>query len=245
MLLALFLVPGSAWAHLFKEGYTVYIWEERPRFLPVHFCGMSFAFLFVRYRENAMERISAGYGTDQYWECFWRSHFFASRVKWADNCNTCTKHWNPNAWVISIYTVYVHILFLVLLFHLNISTVKKDSGFEIVENKCIFVHQSYTLDWAVSLWAVYLFCPQTLLQWCYMQKQNKKRNGLWQQIFIFHSWLSPQVGCGWAKLSKAVLGQSECRLWVVWVQFMSHHHSGTRIYPGMDGRVPNGTSRTL
>lgn len=43
----------------------------------------------------------------------------------ADNCNTCTKHWNTNAWVISIYTVYVHILFLVLLFHLNISTVKK------------------------------------------------------------------------------------------------------------------------
>lgn len=44
----------------------------------------------------------------------------------------------------SIYTVYVHILFLILLFHLNISTVKKkDSGFEIVENKCIFVHQSY------------------------------------------------------------------------------------------------------
>lgn len=41
--------------------------------------------------------------------------------------------------------IYIYILFLVLLFHLNISTVKKTtkkgSGFEIVENKCIFVHQ--------------------------------------------------------------------------------------------------------
>lgn len=57
-----------------------------------------------------------------------------------DNCNTCIEHSNTTAWVIYIH---IYILFLVLLFHLNISTVKKGSGFEIVENKCIFVHQSY------------------------------------------------------------------------------------------------------
>lgn len=57
-----------------------------------------------------------------------------------DNCNTCIEHGNTTAWVIYIH---IYILFLVLLFHLNISTVKKGSGFEIVENKCIFVHQSY------------------------------------------------------------------------------------------------------
>lgn len=56
-----------------------------------------------------------------------------------DNCNICIEHSNTTAWVIYIH---IYILFLVLLFHLNISTVKKGSGFEIVENKCIFVHQS-------------------------------------------------------------------------------------------------------
>lgn len=83
----------------------------------------------------------------------------------------CTKHWNTvHESYLYIYTVYVHILFLVLLFHLNISTVKKDSGFEIVENKCIFVHQSYILGWGLSLLMIFFFTyyiHQTWLQYWY------------------------------------------------------------------------------
>lgn len=104
----------------------------------------------------------------------------------ADNCNTCIKHSNTNAWVISIH---IYILFLVLLFHLNIFTVKKKgSGFEIVENKCIFVHQSYLCllfqscshisFWQSLLCLCWIFLAIVMLWICYLGSWRASREAL-------------------------------------------------------------------
>ena len=73
----------------------------------------------------------------------------------ADNCNTCIKQSNTNAWIIYIH---IYILFLVLLFHLNISTVKKAVVLKLLKIN-VFLYIRVTTGCSFSL------CSSQISSW--------------------------------------------------------------------------------
>lgn len=147
----------------------IYIWEERPHFVPSNPHRMLFMFLLVRHGENVIEK-SSWLQSRSVLEMFLKI-LFISRVKRGIQLQYVYQTLEYSAWVISIY-IYSICTYTVLGFTVPFEYFycKKDSGFEIVENKCIFVHQSYILGWGLSLLMIFFFTyhiHQTWLQYWY------------------------------------------------------------------------------
>lgn len=118
--------------------------------------------------------------------------FLFQGLNGADNCNTCTKYWNTNAWVMSIYTVYVHILFLILLFHLNISTVKKKTVVLKLLKINVFLYIKVTYLAKIFLFGQFSLLLSINHRYTNATWQNKTTKNKWltTQIFMFYSWMS-------------------------------------------------------
>lgn len=130
---------------------------------------MLFMFLLVRHGENVIEK-SSWLQRRSVLEMFLKI-LFISRVKRGIQLQYVYQTLEYSAWVISIY-IYSICTYTVLGFTVPFEYFycKKDSGFEIVENKCIFVHQSYILGWGLSLLMIFFFTyhiHQTWLQYWY------------------------------------------------------------------------------
>lgn len=119
---------------------------------------MLFMFLLGRHMENVT-------GKSSWLQCrslleMFLKILFISRVKWGIQLQYVYQTLEYSAWVISLY-IYSIWAYTVLGFTVPFEYFycKKDSGFEIVENKCIFVHQSFILGWVFSLLMIFFHLP--------------------------------------------------------------------------------------